>query len=125
MPGTIGENGQPLDPKKVETQAQNLNLPGRIALPALLANAQHERNWKPRSRMTRSIRARRNSNRRRANAENFQLVPGQTGFAQFSTRLLEERLVTRSAMKAPTTKSALDSGNVNATNDNRRRSTNS
>ena len=34
--------GQPSDAQKLAEQAQNLNLPGRIALPALLANEMHE-----------------------------------------------------------------------------------
>ncbi len=42
LPGTGADPGKPLDPQKVEAQAQNLNTPARIALPALLANAQHE-----------------------------------------------------------------------------------
>ena len=43
----------------------------------------------------------------------FSWFPDPTGFAQFSWRLLEAHLVTRSAMKAPPKKSALD-GDVNA-----------
>ena len=41
-------DGRPLDPQQVEAQAQGLKLPAKIALPALLANAQHEQQlaWK-------------------------------------------------------------------------------
>ncbi len=107
MPGTIADNGQAMDPKTVEAQAQNLNLQGRIALPALLSNARHEKQLEealdddpkhPRP-ATKSAPA---------DAEVFQLVPGATGFVGFSQRLLEERIVARSAMKAPPKKSALD-----------------
>ena len=117
LPGTIGENGQPLDPKRVEAQAQNLNLPGRIALPALLANAQHERQLEAALKDDSKHPRPKNSQPQSEAAENFQLVPGKAGFVQFSTRLLEERMVTRSAMKAPPAKSALDSGNVSVMNE--------
>jgi hypothetical protein len=111
LPGTDRNNGQPLDPKKVEAQAQNLNLQGRIALPALLSNARHEQqleealNDDPRHPRPKGKSA-------FASIELFQLVPGESGFVGFSYRLLEERLATRSAMKAPPRKSVLD-GNLN------------
>lgn len=110
MPGAIADNGQPMDPKKVAAQAQNLKLQGQIALPALVANAQHEKQLEAAMqddlpRFHRPGAA--------ADMEFSRLVPGGDGFAQFSWRLLEQRTVTRSAMKAPPKKSALD-GEVNA-----------
>ena len=114
LPGTGANNGGPLDPQKVEAQAQNLKLPARIALPALLANAQHEQQLEaalkddsqhPRPKISKPLQAK---------AESFQLVSGKNGFVQFSVRLLEKHLVARSAMKAPPTKSALD-GDLNVT----------
>jgi hypothetical protein len=108
-----GNNGQPLDPSKVAAQAQNLKLPARIALPALLANAAHEQQLEAalkddpqhfHSPITQQLRQ---------DAESFELVRGTNGFVQFSTKLLEEHLVTRSAMKAAPAKSALN-GEVNA-----------
>jgi len=115
--GVGGDNGKPLDPKKVEAQAQNLKLQGRIALPALLANAQHER----------QLEAALNDDLKRAHPKNgaapdslpaiSQLVAGEAGFAQLSVRMLEEHYVTRSGMKAPTGKSLVDSGKVNAMNE--------
>ena len=106
------DNGEALDPQKVEAQIQNLKTPGRIALPALLANAAHERQLEaalrddPQHPRPKSVKPQ--------EMENFQLVPGKQGFMQFSTRLLEERMVTRSAMKAAPTKSVLN-GDLNAT----------
>ena len=47
--------------------------------------------------------------------EHFSLIPSPYGYVQFSTRLLESRIVTRAAMKAPPAKSVLDSGNLNVT----------
>ena len=111
-----GADGK-LDPQKVEAQVQNLKTPAKIALPALLANAQHERQLEAALKDDPQHPRPKKSKSAAADAEFFQLVPGQTGFVQFSARLLEERLVTRTAMKAPTGKSVLDSGNVNGMNE--------
>jgi outer membrane protein assembly factor BamB len=108
-------NGKPLDPNKVAGQAQNLKLPARIALPALLANAAHEQ----------QLEAALKDNPQRAQilnsilpaATGFELVADQNGFVQFSARLLEQKIVQRSAMRAPPKKSALDSGDVSTANE--------
>jgi hypothetical protein len=114
LPGSGGDGSRPLDPQKVEAQAQNLNLQGRIALPAVLSNARHEQQLEnalnddvkhPRSKGANSVPA---------DAEISRLIPGDGGFVQFTYRLLEERQVTHSAMKAPPKKSVLD-GDLNAT----------
>jgi len=112
--GLVGADGsQPLDPKKVEAQAANMKLQGRLALPAILSNSRHEAqleqalrddNGRPKAKGGKTVPD---------DAVLFQLVPGPTGFVEYSSRLLEERTVTRSAMKAPPKKSALD-GTVNA-----------
>jgi len=110
LPGTT--SNQPLDPKKVEAQVQNLNLPARVALPALVANAAYEQQIE--AALTDDLPHPHfyNSQVRPTRAETFRLVPGQNGFVLFSTRLLEEHLVTRSAMQSPPKKSALD-GDLN------------
>jgi hypothetical protein len=100
--------GQPLDPQKVESQAQRLNLPGRIALPALLANAEHERQLE--AALRDNPQTPRPDSPKPPPAEIFRLVPGPGGCVQFSARLLEKRLVTRSAMQAPPAKSVLNGG---------------
>ena len=117
LPGVGGDNGQPLDPSKVEAQAQNLKLPARIALPALMANAQHEQQLEAALKDDPQHPHRKNSKSQAAAMEIFQIVPGKNDFVQFSKRLLEERLATRSAMKAPPKTSALDSGNVGVMNE--------
>jgi hypothetical protein len=107
LPGTAGSDGQPLDPKKVEAQAQNLNLQARLALPALLSNARHEQQLEQALRDD-AQHPRQTAKALPTNAELFRLVSGPTGIVRFSWRLLEEHIVTHSAMKAPTGKSALD-----------------
>ena len=111
--GAGGDAGKALDPEKVAQQAQSLSLPGKIALPATLANAAHNEaiasamNGSPNSRST-------TAPKRRSVDERFQLIPSPHGNVEFSTRLLEEKLVERTAMKAPPRKSALN-GDLTAT----------
>lgn len=112
--GLFAQGGKPLDPNKVVAQAQNLTLPARIALPALLANQAHQQ------QIDAALRG--DSPRRRAAAgsaepeatESFQLVPIENGYLQLTIRLLEEKSITRSAMKAPPKKSVLDDPGLNA-----------
>ncbi|MBW8863574.1 MAG: PQQ-binding-like beta-propeller repeat protein [Verrucomicrobia bacterium] len=111
--GLFSTDGKPLDPGKVAAQAQNLTLPAQKALPALLANAKHEAQLEAALRDDPQHPRSKNSTDDEADRQSFELVAGQTGFVQFSRVLLEEKLVERSAMKAPPKKSALE-GEVNA-----------
>jgi len=115
--------GKPLDPGKVAEQAQSLPLPARIALPALLASSMHQERIMQeandesddsRPRPPRGALASPTTNQLQS-VERYSLIPSPYGFVQFSTRLLESRIVTREAMKAPPARSALDSGNLNVT----------
>ncbi|HSY20048.1 MAG TPA: PQQ-binding-like beta-propeller repeat protein [Candidatus Acidoferrales bacterium] len=111
--GLFSGGDKPLDPNKVAQQAQNLKLPARTALPALIANAQHEQQLEAALRDDPQHPRPKNSAGSLVGRESFQLVSGKTGFVQFSQTLLEEKIVERTAMKAPPKKSALD-GDVNA-----------
>jgi hypothetical protein len=111
--GLLSTDGKPLDPAKVAAQAQNLKLQGRLALPALIANASHEQQLEAALNDDPQHPRANNPAAPPAGLESFQLIPGKDGFVQFSAKLLEERSVTRSAMKAAPKKSALD-GDVNA-----------
>jgi hypothetical protein len=100
-----------LDPQKVETQVQSLSTPGRLALPALLANAEHERQLENELNDDLSHplpNPARGSPSPKLPLETSRMVPGSAGFAQFSARLLEEHFVTRDAMKAPPKKSVVN-----------------
>ncbi len=124
LPLVPGANaGRPLDPGKVAEQAQSLPLPARIALPALLASSMHqerimqEANDEPddsRPRPPRGALAAQSTNHLQS-VERYSLIHSRYGDVQFSERLLESRIVTREAMKAPPKKSVLDSGNLNVT----------
>lgn len=112
VPGA--DAGKPMEPSKVAQQAQRLPLPAKIALPALLANEQNqerimnELNDQPDHRKPAAPATPQEP------AQFFSLIPSKQGYVEFSVRLLERRMVTRTAMKAPPKKSALD-GNVNVT----------
>ena len=101
MPGR--DAGKPMDPAKVAQQASHMSFPARIALPAILANARNQEA---------ALNEMKDSSTPRAAApamapDSVAFVPAPHGFLQFSTRLLERKTVTRSAMKAPPTKSVL------------------
>lgn len=110
--GAAGQDGgRPLDPGKVEEQVSHLSLPAKIALPAVLAGNRSQE---------RTLAELNDTGRQRpASAaadsepeEQFTLIPAPNGYVQFSSRLIEQRLVARQAMKAPPKKSALE-GQVN------------
>ena len=111
LPGAKG-SGQSLDPNKVAEQAQSLSLPAKIALPATLANAAHNQainqalngDQKPIARPGLSPME---------SGDGFQLVPSDNGNVEFSVTLLEKKIISRNAMKAPPKKSVLN-GNLTA-----------
>jgi outer membrane protein assembly factor BamB len=119
LAGLTSSDGKPLDPASVAAQAQNLNLQGRLALPALIANEQYEaqleaalRDDSPNARAKISSPA-----ARRGASQGFRVVAGPDGAAQFAVALLEEKFTTRSAMKPAAGKSILDSGNLTTGNE--------
>jgi PQQ-like domain len=114
LPLAGADNSRPLDPNKVAAQAQNLTLPARIALPALLGNASHEQQLEAALKDDPQHLRSPNAKLFSSATGNSTLVPGANGFVQFSTRLLEERIVTREAMRAPPKKSVLNDANLNA-----------
>jgi hypothetical protein len=121
LPLSPNAGGEPLNPQKVAQQAQNLTLPARIALPALLANAQHNQQINAeldsdQGQYRGSSNARPAAPQRLEQFENFHLVPDGNGFVEFGVRLVQQHFVAREAMKAPPKKSALD-GNIGVMNE--------
>ncbi len=109
--GTPGQDrGKVMDPKKVAEQAQHLSYAARIALPAILANSMNQE----RTLAAYDDQPARQNSPPAPKAEpeqTFSLYPTKDGFIQFGVKLLEERITTRTAMKAAPTKSVLD-GNL-------------
>ena len=116
LPEAGGQPGQPLDPNQVADQAQNLTTPGRIALPALLANNIHQQQLMAAMRDADGQPHRSADSQTGQPLEEFTLVPSKYGFLQYSVKLVEEHTITRSAMKAPPAKKILD-GNLTAGQD--------
>lgn len=101
--GPAGSQG--LDPARVEEQFSRMTIPQQIAAPAVLAVGRNQERALAEAEGT--------SGRRPAGpefepAEYFSLIPAPDGCFQFSSKLIEQRLVERQAMKAPPKKSALD-----------------
>ncbi len=104
--------GKPMDPAKVAAQAQNLSLPAKMALPALLANswsqeralAELDENPRPRSQTPFLPQP----------TEHFTILPTRDGYIEFSSHLLERKTIAHSTLKPAPAKSVLE-GPVNVT----------
>jgi hypothetical protein len=109
LPTVPGKNsGKPLDPAKVAEQASHLSLPAKIALPALLANTVNQ------DRALAELNDENGTTRKPgetdpSSSDYFVLIPTKDGFLQFSSHLLEHKLVAHTAMRAAPQKSALES----------------
>lgn len=115
--GGNSENGnQSSGAEKLAAEAQNLNLPGRIALPALIAGESHRQQVAAALQDDEPGRPR-SDKKLQHEAARFMLLPDSNGYIQVAVRMLEEHIVTREAMKAPPKKSVLDSGNVGMNNE--------
>ena len=111
--GTPGADARkPMDPAQVAAQAQRMSLPGKIALPAVVANAMNQ------ERIMNELDDEDGISFSEATGSDAKdrvaFISSNHGEYQLSVRLLEERHVERKVMKDPPKKSALD-GNVNAT----------
>lgn len=145
IPLSPDQVGQPMNPARVAEQAQNMTLPGRLALPALIANSEHNqqinqeirsedaqqqrqdgRNWGSR-RWASQQRAPQPSSSPQAasgqsddsdiNARNFNLVPDGDSYIAFGSQMIKENIVQRDAMRAPPKHSALDNPNLGTANE--------
>jgi hypothetical protein len=108
LPTVPGKDaGKPLDPAKVAEQASHLSLPAKIALPAVLANTVNQEHTL--MELDDEGVTRKPVDPNDPASDYFVLLPTKDGFMQFSSHLLEEKYVTRTAMKAAPQKSALES----------------
>ena len=104
LPGQDGA-GKPMDPDKVAAEAQHMSLARKIALPALLAANMNQQ---------RALNELNDQGHPRATpagpepGSSFSLIPAKAGFVELTVKLLEARIVSRSAMKPVSGKSALD-----------------
>jgi hypothetical protein len=108
-----GDASQPLNPQKIQQQAQNSTLPGKIALPAVIAGNEHQQQI---------FKELNSGNPKPPGApqipdEDFMTIPDGGGALQFNEQLVEKNLVEREAMKAPPKKTVMDSGNLTVANE--------
>jgi hypothetical protein len=122
LPLTPGAGGTgSMNPAKVGEQAQNLSLPGRIALPVLIANdSEQERiaaelNDQDQSSPHSPPPAKQTNPTHSADGH-YTLFAGPDGYVELAVRLIESHIITRDAMKAPSGKPALN-GNVSTANE--------
>ena len=106
LPSPGKDAGKPMDPAKVAAQAQHMSMAQKIALPAVLAGNMNQQ---------RALNELNDQGRPRPNVpatpepgSTFSLIPSRNGFVELSVKLLEARIITRSAMKAGAAKSTLD-----------------
>ncbi|HEV2453064.1 MAG TPA: PQQ-binding-like beta-propeller repeat protein [Verrucomicrobiae bacterium] len=135
LPLSPSQAGQPMNPSAVAEQAQNMSLPGRIALPALIANSEHNQQIlkeaqsednqdQPPQRRQRQSRppaaaqpAPKKSDEPAMDAQNFTMIPDGDNYIAFGSVLIKENIVERDAMRAPPKHSALDNPNVGLANE--------
>jgi len=117
-----GRNG-PMNPQRVAQQAQGMSYAGRLALPALLGNSEHQRQINAemdeedgRTR-ERQQSARSTQPDETADLRNFDLVPDGDSYLGFSAIMTQENIVQRDAMKAPASDNALNSSDLSSANE--------
>jgi hypothetical protein len=109
-----GKNGRkPMDPAALAAQVQRMSVPGKIALPAVAANAMNQ------DRIMGELESQEigsfdpNDDRPHIPKDRTDVFPSKNGFYQVRVRLLEEKLVEKKVMKDAPKTSALE-GEVNA-----------
>jgi hypothetical protein len=115
--GTSGQaRPATLNSASLATRVQNLPMPNRLALPATVASAENQRRAQAMMNdeddepiLPRPIPRAKGA----TPPEVLERIRTRNGVIEFATRLLEEKIVTREAMKAAPKKSALE-GTVNA-----------
>jgi hypothetical protein len=143
LPLNPRQAGRPMDPSKVAEQAQNMSVPGRIALPALLANSEHNqqiikeaqsddnqdqrRQRRPRRQAQAQASSSQDSgsqgsdsdddNGDPTNPKHFTLVPDGDNFIAMGEKMTKANLVERDAMRAAPAHSALDNPNLSLANE--------
>ncbi|MGH7979125.1 MAG: hypothetical protein ACREE6_07095, partial [Limisphaerales bacterium] len=132
------EAGRPMNPARVAQQAQHMTLAGRIALPALLANSEHnqqilqeihaenmqENGYRggPGSRRQPATQSTAQQSASQVSDDatdlrNFNLIPDGDSYIAFGSRLIKQNIVRRDAMRAPPKHSALNNPNLSAANE--------
>jgi outer membrane protein assembly factor BamB len=116
-PGGAGTASKQLDPQKLAAAVASASLPAKLAAPATISVAmQQQRAMQEMDEMDglEPGQSKGADGLPKPSREYTRLIPTSDGYIQFTTKLLERKIVERNAMKAPPKKSALD-GNVSVT----------
>jgi hypothetical protein len=108
------EAGQPMDPAKVAEQVRHLPLPGRIALPAVLAVTMNQE--RAIAELSDDPKRPAQSSTKRDPDERISIIPTGESYVQVGVKLIEARTVEKTAMKPAAAKSVLESGNLSVAN---------
>ena len=104
-----------LDPQKLAAQLADAPYAAKIAAPATIATALNQERTMAEIRAQDEDPATRSLAKTGSDfADHFTFIPTRDGFVQFSRRLIEEKFISHTAMKAPPKKSALN-GNLSVT----------
>jgi PQQ-like domain len=120
-PTRTGSTTKQLDPQQLGSAVAGASLPARLAAPATIATALNQQRTMQAMEDADPVRAKTAtvaSENPSAGQTDMTIIPTPDGFLQFTTTLLEHRIVERNAMKAPPKKSALNGSlSVTATAD--------
>jgi hypothetical protein len=115
LPTKPGASNKPLDPAKVAKDAQNLPYAAKVALPATLSNSRHQEQLLNEMNDEDAQSEAHAAAQREESTAMFgrSFVNSKYGHIEWSSKLLEQKMVAHQAMKAKPARSALD-GNVSA-----------
>ncbi|MBU6410192.1 MAG: hypothetical protein KGR98_07375, partial [Verrucomicrobia bacterium] len=112
LPVSAGAPARPLNPQTVSRQAQHLTLPARLALPALLANSEHEQ------QLEQALNGGAPGVPQKPAAPppsmGFTVIPDGANYVEFSSTLIKPHFVEQEAIQSAPEKSALDNPNLNS-----------
>lgn len=99
------DSKKPLDPGKVAQDAQNLPYAARVALPATLSSTMHNEQVNKELKSDESNPTRTND---MSDLFSRSFIQSKYGYVEWSSKMLEEKMVSHSGMKAPPAKSVLN-----------------
>lgn len=122
LPLNPNEANRPMNPQRVAQEAQGMSYAGRLALPALLGNSEHNRQINAeiadedgRARVPQQARPA--TPPETTDVKNFNLVPDGDSYLGFAANMTKENVVQHDAMKASASDNALNSSDLSSANE--------
>jgi hypothetical protein len=122
LPLSPNEANRPMNPQRVAQEAQGMSYAGRLALPALLGNSEHNRQINAEiaeedGRARAPQQARPVTPPETTDVKNFNLVPDGDSYLGFAAHMTQQNIVQRDAMRAPSGDNALNSPDLGSANE--------